>query len=70
MLSAAVLLLLLNKPHCDKKIHGLMWPEAANSDKTAFLTLARSGTLEMCVSATWGYKWEHLTVNIHQASKR
>jgi hypothetical protein len=66
MLSTAILLLLLNKPLCTKKTHGQMWPDAANHDKTALLTLARSGVLEMCVSSTWGYKWEHLTVNIHQ----
>jgi hypothetical protein len=70
MLSAALLILLLNQPFCTKKTQGQMWPEAANSDKAALLTLARAGTLEMCVSSTWGYKWEHVTVNIHQAPKR
>lgn len=70
MLSTAVLLLLLNKPLCNKKTHGQMWPTAANSDKTALLALARSGMLEMCVISTWGYKWEHVTVNIHRDAKK
>jgi hypothetical protein len=43
-----------------------MWPEAANTDKQALLTLARAGTLEICVSSWAGYRWEHPTVNIHK----
>jgi hypothetical protein len=67
MLSAALVLLLLNKPICNKHTQGKMWPEAANNDKSALLTLARSGALEICVSTSWGYRWEHPTVHIHQA---
>ncbi len=68
MLSAALFLLMMSdKPLCTKKNQGLMWPAVANADKAALLTFARAGSLEMCVASTWGYKWEHLTVNIHQA---
>lgn len=68
MLSAALLVLMVaDKPLCTKKIQGQMWPAAANEDKRLFLTLARAGALEICVPSTWGYKWEHLTVNIHEA---
>jgi len=71
MLSAALLVLMFaDKPICNKKSQGQMWPTVANEDKRLFLTLARAGSLEMCVPAPWGYKWEHLTVNIHQANKR
>lgn len=54
MFSAAILLLLLNKPPCTKAIHGQMWPNAANNDKVALQVFARSGTLEMCVPSAWG----------------
>jgi hypothetical protein len=71
MLSAALLVLMVaDKPLCTKKIQGQMWPTVANEDKGLLLTLARAGSLEMCVPSTWGYKWEHLTVNIHQAPAR
>lgn len=63
MLSAAILLLLLNKPPCTKAIHGQMWPNAANDDRAAVQVFARSGTLEMCVPSTWGYKWQRLSVH-------
>jgi hypothetical protein len=67
MLSAALLILMIaDKPMCTKKTQGQLWPSIANEDKKALLTLAQSGTLEMCVEATWGYKWEHLTVNVHR----
>jgi hypothetical protein len=69
MFSAAVsLLLMLNKPACNKHTQGQMWPEAANTDKQVLLLLARTGTLEICVSSWWGYRWEHPTVNIHQVA--
>lgn len=70
MLSSAVLLILLNKPVCNKETHGQLWPEAANRDKTALQILARSGTLEMCASSGWRYKWEHLSVNAQRPPKR
>jgi len=71
MLSAALVLLMMsNKPLCIKKNQGLMWPAIANADKAALLTFARAGSLEMCVASTWGYKWERVTVNVHQAGKK
>ena len=63
MLSAAFLLLTISKPHCTKVTQGQMWPDAANHDRRALQLLARSGTLEMCVASTWGYKWQHLSVH-------
>jgi hypothetical protein len=69
MFSAGLLLVMLSKPHCTKALQGQMWPTAANTDKVAMQTLARSGTLEMCMSATWGYKWQRLTINIHAAKR-
>jgi hypothetical protein len=69
MFSAALLLLLCNKPLCTKQTHGQMWPAAANNDKTVLLTEARAGTLEMCVTSRKRYRWEHLTINIHQAAR-
>ncbi len=70
MLSSAVLLILLNKPACNKKTHGQLWPDAANRDRSALLTLARSGTLEMCASAGWRYKWERVSLNVQLARKK
>ena len=66
MLSAAMILIMLHKPICNKDRQGLMWPEAANRDKAILLMVARAGTLEMCVASGWGYKWQHPTINIHQ----
>jgi hypothetical protein len=66
MFSTAVLFLMLNKPVCNKHRQGQMWPDAANTDKQALLMLARTGTLEICVSSWIGYRWEHPTVNIHR----
>lgn len=62
MLSAALLMVMLQKPHCSKEIRGEMWPTVANENKTALILLARSGTLEMCVPSWWGYKWERLGI--------
>jgi hypothetical protein len=68
MLSAALLVLMVaDKPLCNRKMQGQMWPTVANEDKRLLLALARAGSLEMCVPSTWGYKWEHLTVNIRMA---
>jgi hypothetical protein len=66
MLSAGLLMLMLHKPPCNKDRHTELWPEVANKDKNTLQVLARAGTLEMCVASDWGYKWTHLTVNIHQ----
>jgi hypothetical protein len=67
MLSAALLILMVSdKPVCTKKTQGQLWPLVANEDKSALLTFARAGSLEMCMASTWGYKWQRLTVNIHR----
>ena len=66
MLSAAIVLLMLNKPVCDKQTHGQMWPALANSDRRALLVLAQSGELEMCMASGRRYRWQHPTVHIHQ----
>jgi hypothetical protein len=62
MHSAALLLLLLSKPPCTKAVQGQMWPNVANQDKTALELLARSGTLEVCMSSNWRYKWQHVSI--------
>jgi hypothetical protein len=62
MFYAGLLLIMLSKPHCTKETHGQMWPTPANNDKMVLQVFARSGTLEMCVPATWGYKWQRLSV--------
>jgi hypothetical protein len=62
MFSTVVVLLLLNKPPCTKAIQGQMWPAAANQDRTALQAFARSGTLEMCVSSSWRYKWQRVSI--------
>ena len=71
MLSAALIVLMMaDKPLCNKKTHGQMWPTVANENQKMFIQLARAGSLEMCLPSQWGYKWERLTVNIHQAPKK
>lgn len=71
MLSAALLVLMIaDKPLCNQKTEGRMWPTVANEDQRMFLSLARAGTLEMCVQSEWGYKWERMTVNIRQAKRK
>jgi len=68
MLSAAMVFLMLPEPICNKDRQDMMWPEAANYDKTFLLMVARAGSLEMCVKSEWGYKWEKPVVKVHRSS--
>jgi hypothetical protein len=62
MLSAAMFLLMLQKPNCNKEIRGEMWPMVANGNQAALMLLARAGTLEMCTSIHHRYRWERLSL--------
>jgi len=63
------------QPECNAANHGRFWPEEANSDRALARKLYQSGELEMCSVAPpkytiyWKYKWQHISVNAHSASK-
>jgi hypothetical protein len=57
------------KPACRAAIHGHFWPETANTDTNAARKLAQCGTLEICTTTGWRYKWQPVTVNVRQLGK-
>ncbi len=57
------------KPSCKAAIHGHFWPEVANTDANAARKLAQCGTLEICTSRGWRYKWQPVTVNVGRLGK-
>jgi len=59
----------VQKPACRAAIHGHFWPDAANTDGNAARKLAQCGSLEICATTGWRYKWQPVTVNVRQLGK-
>jgi hypothetical protein len=53
------------KPVCNARNRGQFWPAEANVSQDAARQLFQSGELEMCSLATWRYRWDRLSVNVH-----
>jgi hypothetical protein len=74
---AAILLLVAThtaeagkKPACNAAHHGRLWPAEANGSTEAARQFYQRGELEMCSLDVWKYKWQRLSVNVHELSKR
>ncbi len=59
-----------DRPVCNKKTAGELWPPEAKTNRAAFWRLSQSGELEVCSRAPWHYRWESLTVNVHDLAAR
>jgi hypothetical protein len=57
------------KPVCKVGNRGQFWPAEANFNRDAARQLYQSGELEMCTLVVWKYKWEHVSVNVHNVAK-
>ena len=57
------------KPVCNARSLGQFWPGKANFSRDAARRLYQSGELEMCSLAVWKYRWEHISVNVHDLAK-
>jgi hypothetical protein len=53
------------KPACKAGNNGEFWPREANGNHAAFQQFYQSGELQMCTLVVWKYKWQYLSVNIH-----
>jgi hypothetical protein len=53
-----------DRPVCNKKNVGELWPPEAKTDRVAFWRFSQSGELEVCSRGTWHYRWQGLTVNV------
>jgi len=49
---------------CTKSTHGRLWPEEANTDRSAALQLMRSGEVYLCSYGRLHYHWEPLATNL------
>lgn len=59
-----------DRPVCNKKNAGELWPPEAGTDRAAFWRLSQSGELEVCSRAPWHYRWQSLTVNVRNLAVR
>jgi len=57
------------KPVCSGRNTGLFWPEEANVSKDAARKLYQTGELELCSQVKGKYRWQHISVNVHDLSK-
>lgn len=53
------------KPACKASNNGEFWPQQANASREAFQQFVQNGELQICTLVVWKYKWEYLTVNVH-----
>ncbi len=53
------------KPACKAGNNGEFWPREANGNHAAFQQAYQNGELQMCTLVVWKYKWQYLSVNIH-----
>lgn len=58
------------KPTCTGSLRGSFWPDDANHDRAAARRYARDGSLEICTSGLWRFKWERLGVNYQDLLRR
>jgi hypothetical protein len=59
----------VEKPVCDARSRGRFWPEEANFSQDAARQFFERGDLEMCALAAKKYRWERLSVNVHDLTK-
>src|SRR5262245_7739908 len=57
------------KPACNKANQGKLWPAEANVNTELARQSYQEGALEMCTLSVWKYRWERLSVNVHNLSK-
>lgn len=58
------------KPVCTAKLRGRFWPAAANSDRTAARRSFQDGSLQICTAGLWRFRWENLSVNYQELTRR
>jgi hypothetical protein len=57
------------RPPCNAKQRGRLWPEEANTSREASRRAERCGNLQMCAVGVWRYRWQPLTVHVSQLGK-
>ncbi|HEY4364413.1 MAG TPA: hypothetical protein VGN17_25840 [Bryobacteraceae bacterium] len=57
------------KPACDASHRGQLWPQEANLDSQAARESFQTGELEICAANNRKFRWEHLSVNVHDLAK-
>jgi hypothetical protein len=74
---AAILLLVAThtveagkRPACNAAHQGELWPAEANVSTQAAREFYQRGELEMCSLDVWKYKWQRLSVNVRELSRR
>jgi len=60
----------IDRPACNARTRGRLWPELANSDPAVARQAARCGELRICALGKWKYTWQPLTVHIKQLGKQ
>jgi hypothetical protein len=74
-LSGVVLLVLMGfadepqQPVCSKENQARFWPEEANSNHELQRQLYQRGELQICALVGRKYKWQYVSVNIHNLTK-
>ena len=53
------------KPACNTETLGQFWPSEANVNRDVARRLYQRGELEMCSLSVWKYKWERVSVSVH-----
>ena len=57
------------KPQCNSRRQGELWPRVANVDSALRAKLNHCGQLEMCSFRVWRYRWMPVSVNVSQLGK-
>lgn len=55
---------------CGKRNAGTFWPPEANTDAALLRQAGRCGTLRYCGRATFGWKWQAMTVNVQSLQSK
>jgi hypothetical protein len=58
-----------DKSSCNRKSVGKYWPDRANADRSQIWHFVQTGELRVCAEAGWHYRWESLTVNVHDLER-
>jgi hypothetical protein len=54
------------RPVCNGKHVGELWPTLHPTDRVANSALIRSGRIEVCVHPGWHYRWQSLVVDARE----
>lgn len=57
------------RPKCNARLAGQLWPADANQDEASFAKHSRCGDLEICARGILRYRWQTLTVRFDQLRK-